>query len=173
MIPPRPPDGLVDNLRRFDPALRLRWGRHQELWLIEVKLPPRAPQLHAERPSPIGRTPHALDWWEGWKDGYLYVTQMRHPIEYPWDFIAAHLKHLSLQADHAKDALLDRLDAAEAAEEAAADRAWQVNNEAAAKQLYDDFAWDQGRRVSLNEPGAHPKEEARDGYIVLDRRVKA
>ena len=55
----------------------------------------------------------------------------------------------------------------------AAKRKWAVGNEAAAKQLYDDFAWEQGRRVSLNQPGPHPKIEPREGFSVVDRRVRA
>jgi hypothetical protein len=171
---PSPPDGLVENLRRLDPQLRLRWGQHQAKWIIEVRARgERQPQWQQERPSPIGTSPRALDWWSGWKDGWLFVTALAHPIAYPWEFIAAHLKHLSLEAHLAKDALVERLDAAEREEEAAAKRKWATGNEAAAKTLYDDFAWEQGRRVSLHQPGSSVKEQARDGYTVLDRRVRA
>jgi hypothetical protein len=172
---PSPPDGLVENLRRLDPDLRLRWGRHQAKWIIEVKVQERLPQREQERPSPVGTSPRALDWWEGWTaiPPGLYVTALPQPCPFPWDFIAAHLKHLSLEAHQAKDRLIERLDAAEREEEMAAKRKWAVGNEAAAKTLYDDFAWEQGRRVSLNQPGANPKIEPRDGFSVVDRRVRA
>jgi hypothetical protein len=173
MIAPAPPDGLIDHLRRFDPMLRLRWATHQAKWLIEIQLPPRSPALRAERPSPLGTSPRALDWWDGWKDGYLYVTALAHPITYPWEFIAAHLTHLTLNAHLAKDALMGRLDEAERLEEVSVDRAWDVVNEAGAKTLYDDMAWESGRRVSMNDAGRPAKEEAREGYVVMDRRVTA
>jgi hypothetical protein len=171
---PSPPDGLVENLRRLDPELRLRWGQHQHKWIIEVRARgERQEQWQQERPSPIGTSPRALDWLEGWKAGYFYVTALAHPIVYPWPFIAAHLKHLSLEAHHAKDALLERLDEAERQEELAAKGPWKVANEAGAKTLYDDLAWEQGRRVSLNQPAPSVKEEPREGYTVRDRRVTA
>lgn len=166
---PTPDPGLVANLRRLDPDLRLRWGRHQALWLIELKAREREPAWLAERPNPMGSTPRAMDTWEGWKDGYMYVTRLAHPITYPWAFIAEHLTHLSLEAHRAKDALLERLEAAEAEDEARAKRAWDVVNEAGAKEIYDRLAWDQGRRVSLATPA--PREEPREGYVVVDRRV--
>ena len=88
---PSPPDGLVENLRRLDPQLRLRWGRHQHKWIIEVKAQERLPQREQERPSPIGTSPRALDWWEGWNSSpsYLYVTALPQPCPFPWEFIAA------------------------------------------------------------------------------------
>ena len=170
---PIPPLGLVQKLSQFDKDLRIRWATHQKLWLIELKAKERQPGYLAEKPSAFGTTPRALDAWDSWRQGYVYVTKLRHPIEYPWEFIAAHLKHLSLEAHQAKDRLLERLEAAEAEEEAAIKRAWDVGNEAAAKQIYDDMSWAEGRTVSLNQPGAHPKEEAREGYVVVDRRVTA
>ena len=170
---PSPPDGLVEHLRRLDPQLRLRWGRHQAKWLVEIKAREREPAYLAERPSPIGTTPRALDWWEGWKDGYVYVTALAHPIRFPWPFIAHHLKHLSLEAHQAKDRLIERLDAAEAEQEASKKREWNTINEAGAKELYEAFAWEQGRRVSLHQPAPSVKEEPRDGYVLRDRRVVA
>lgn len=170
---PLAPNWLVEHLRRFDSDLRLRWGAHQEKWLIEVKARERQPDYLKEKPSAVGTTPRALDWWDGWRDGYVYVTALAHPVRYPWEFIASHLTHLSLEAHRSKDALLDRLDAAEAEDEARAKRTWNTANEAGAKELYEMLAWDQGRRVSLNEPGANPLLEQRDGYVVVDRRVSA
>lgn len=168
---PASPLGLVGQLRQFDPALRLRWARHQACWLIELHVPEQLPAWRQERPNPFGSSPRAKDEWEGWKDGYLYVTKLSHPIEYPWDFIAAHLTHLTLRAHHAKTALLERLEAAEAEAEAAAKRDFATQGEAAAKELYDRLAWDQGRRVSLQQPGENPLLEAREGFVVRDRRV--
>jgi hypothetical protein len=164
----------VEGLRQYDSALRLRWGIHQRCWIVEVRARgERQPQWQQERPSPIGTSPRALDWWSGWKDGYLFVTKLAHPIPYPLEFVLAHLKHLSLEAHQAKDRLIERLDAAEREEEMAAKRAFAVGNEAAAKQLYDDWSWEQGRRVSMNQPGLNPHIEARDGFSVVDRRVRA
>ena len=167
---PSPPDGLIENLRRLDPTLRLRWATHQHKWLIEVKARERQPSWQAERPSPIGTTPRALDWWEGWKDGYVYVTALAHPIRFPWPFIAHHLKHLSLEAHQAKDRLIERLDAAEAEQEASTKREWSTVNEAGAKELYDRLQWDNKREISTYVAGPNPHLVQRDGFTVYDRR---
>ena len=168
---PSPPDGLVENLRRLDPELRLRWGQHQH------RVDHRGAgargaqeQWQQERPSPVGTSPRALDWWEGWSSGFLHVTALAHPIAYPWSFIAAHLKHLSLEAHHAKDALIERLDAAEREEEMAAKRKWATGNEAAAKTLFDDWGWEQKRKISTFVPGENPHITSCDGFVVYDRR---
>lgn len=168
-----PDKGLVENLRRLDPDLRLRWGRHQHKWMIELRVPEQHPSWVQERPTVESNDdPRYLDVQEGWKDGYVYVTMLPHPIPYPWDFIAAHLKHLSLRAHRAKDRLVERLEEAEAKDQASKWREWVNVNEAASKDLYDMLAWDQGRTVSLAEVGPSVREEAREGYVVLDRRVK-
>lgn len=170
---PIPPLSLVQNLALLDKDLRIRWGRHQAVWLIELKVKERQPAYLAEKPNPMGTTPRAKDWWESWVDGYAFVTKLAHPIVYPWDFIAAHLKHLSLEAHQGKAELLRRLDAAEAEDEAKAKREWARINETGAKEIYDRLAWDTKREISTYVGTSAPKEEARDGYVVVDRRVTA
>ncbi len=170
---PIPPLGLVAALARFDKDLRIRWGTHQKLWLIEVKAKERQPGWLAEKPSAFGTTPRALDAWAGWREGYCFVTQLAHPITYPWEFLAAHLTHLSLEAHQAKDALIARLDEVERQQEAATQREWDLVNEAGAKELYDRLCWTQGREISTHVAGPNPHAEPRDGYTLFDRRVSA
>jgi len=167
---PMPPLSLVQNLQRLDPLLRIRWATHGKHWLIEVKARERQPGWLAEKPSAFGTTPRALDAWDGWRQGYCYVTKLRHPIEYPWDFIAAHLKHLTLEAHQAKDELLRRLDAAEAEEEAETKRAWDTINEQGAREIYDRLAWDTKRQISTHVAGDNPLRTEHDGFVTYDRR---
>lgn len=171
MDSPIPDLGLVQHLARLDKSLRLRWATHQKKWLIELKVREREPQWLAERPNPMGTTPRAKDTWDGWKDGYMYVTALSHPITYPWAFIAEHLKHLSLEAHHAKTALVERLDAAEAEDEARVTRDWALKNETGAKELYDRLQWSEKREISTFVAGPNPNVEQREGYAVVDRRV--
>jgi hypothetical protein len=169
-VSPSPPDGLVENLRRLDPDLRLRWATHQQVWLVELQVKERQPSYLAEKPSAVGTTPRALYWWDSWRLGRIFVTKFTHPIRFPWEFLAAHLKHLSLEAHHAKDALLERLDEVERQEEVAAKRKWDVGNEAAAKTLFDDWGWEQKRKISTFVPGENPHVTSCDGFVVYDRR---
>jgi len=168
---PIPPLNLVAALARFDRDLRIRWARHQRHWVIEIRARERQPARVAEKPSPFGTTPRAMDTFEGWKDGWLYVTKLPQPIPYPIDFILSHLKHLSLEAHQAKDELIRRLDAAEAEEEAATKRAWDVVNEQGAKELYDRLQWDNKRVISTHVAGPNPLRHEQDGYVVYDRRT--
>jgi len=161
---------LVRALHAFDPQMRWRWARHGKHWVIELKMPERQPAWLLERPNPFGQTNRAKDTWEGYKDGYLYVTKMKHPVEYPWAFIADHLRHLSLEAHQAKDALIARLDAAEAEEEAAIQRKWATGNEAAAREIFDRMAWDTKRQISTHVAGPNPLRSEHEGYVVYDRR---
>ena len=70
---PLPPPGLVKDLRGYDPTLRLRFGRHRKLWMVEKALPVRHPSLAQERPNPLGHSPAAKDvfdaMWRGECDG--------------------------------------------------------------------------------------------------------
>jgi hypothetical protein len=165
-----PPLGLVQKLALFDKDLRIRWATHQKCWLIELKAKERQPGYLAEKPSAFGTTPRALDAWESWRQGYVFVTKLAHPITYPWEFIAAHLKHLSLEAHQAKDELLRRLEAAEAEDEAATKRAWDVVNEQGAKEIYDRLQWDNKRVISTHVAGDNPLRAEHDGFVTYDRR---
>ncbi len=168
---PVPPLNLVAALARFDRDLRIRWARHQRHWVIEIKLPERQPGRVAERPNPFSETPRGKDTWEGWQQGWMYVTKLPHPIPYPTEFVIQHLKHLSLEAHRAKDALIERLDAAEAEDEARIKREWDVINEQGAKELFDRLAWDSKRQISTHVAGPNPRRVDHDGFTTYDRRA--
>jgi hypothetical protein len=134
-------------------------------------MPERQPGRIAEQPSPFGTTPRARDTWEGWQQGWLFVTKLPHPIPYPTDFVLAHLKHLSLEAHQAKDALLARLDEAEAEDEARTKREWSVKNEQGAKEIFDRLAWDTKRTISTHVAADNPLRVEHPGFVTYDRRT--
>src|SRR3989304_5300892 len=74
---PTPPAALTEALRRYDADLRVRWGRHRAIWLIERKLPPRHRTLLGERPSPW-KSARGRDLYEGWREGYVHILSV-HP----------------------------------------------------------------------------------------------
>ncbi len=168
---PIPPLAIVRDLAAYDKSLRIRWGQFQKLWIIETKMAERQPGYLAERPNPLGHTPRAKDWWDGWSQGYLFVTQLPHPIPYPTEFVIAHLKHLSLEAHRAKDAIISRLDAAEAEDDARMAREWARVNETGAKEIYDQLQWDQKRAISTHVAGENPHRTEHDGFVTYDRRT--
>jgi len=170
MMSPTPPLNLVAALARLDRDLRIRWARHQRHWVIEIKMPERQPARVAEKPNPFSTTPRGMDTWEGYKEGWLYVTKLPHPIPYPTDFILAHLKHLSLEAHQAKDALIQRLEEAEAEDEARNLREWAVINEQGAKEIYDRLQWDNKRQISTHVAGPNPLRVEHEGFTTYDRR---
>lgn len=167
---PMPPLSLVRDLNALDSSLRIRWGVHQHLWIIETKMQARQPGYLAEKPNPLGNTPRARDWWDGWSSGYLFVTQLPHPIPYPAEFVIAHLKHLSLEAHRAKEAIISRLDAAEAEDEERRLREWARVNEIGSKEIWDRLQWDNKRAISTHVAGPNPDRVEHDGFTTYDRR---
>jgi hypothetical protein len=164
----RPPLGFVADLARFDPDLRVRWGPHSHQWFIEIKCRERMPDYLGERPNPLGTSPRARDLWEGWLEGYLHVLSVPREL-LAWDLVASYLKMYRVQSHAEARRLSDRLDELDAQWEASIDRQTDTLAEAFGHDLYDQFAWDQKRRISTFVPAV--TEEAHDGFIVRDRRV--
>jgi hypothetical protein len=83
-----PPKQFVDDLQRYDHALRVVWSDHRECWLIERKVsrgkvfaPPQkldpddaTPDLPLEQILEHNRT--AYDEWRAASDGYMIVLEV-------------------------------------------------------------------------------------------------
>jgi len=163
-----PPDGFVSDLTRFDTDLRCRWGPHTSQWFIEIKCKARMPDYLGERPNPLGHSARARDLWEGWLEGYLHVLSVPRDL-LSWDLVAPYLKAYRVQSHQDAQRLADRLDEIDAQWEKSIDRQTDTLAEAFGHDLYDQFAWDQKRRISTYVPAV--QEEAHEGFIVRDRRV--
>jgi hypothetical protein len=164
-----PPREFVSALRSFDADLRIRWQVRTKLWAIERKMPPRLRTYLAEQPpaNPWSGD-RSLDLFDGWRDGYVHVMNV-HPSLLDHR-VFAHLAEADAWRKGGMTALVDQIEEEERQREAAFERERHNFHEAAGKDLYDTIAWDEGRRVSLHEP-AEPAGEAREGYVVVDRRV--
>jgi len=165
----QPPAGFAADLCRFDDQLRCRWGAHSHQWFIEIKCRERMPGYLEERPNPLGSSPRARDLWEGWQQGYLHVLSVPRDL-LQWDLVGRYLAQYRVASHQDADRLCARLDELDAQWEASIDRQTDTLAEACGHDLYDQFAWDQKRRISTFVPAA--KEEPHDGFIVRDRRLR-
>lgn len=166
---PTPPREFVSALRQYDADLRIRWGVRQQLWIIErdMRKWPRLKQYQGEQP--LGSSDRAQDLYDGWREGYVHVMNV-HPT-----LLDHRVFRVLAEADAWRQGgmkvLVDQMEAEEAKADAQFERERHNFHEAAAKDLYETVAWDEKRRVSLNEPAEIG--EAREGYRVVDRRVTA
>ena len=143
-----PPEGFARDLRGYDPLLRCRWARHQQIWFIERKLPgERHPQWFAERPSPWGTSKRSLDLWEGWKEGYVHVLSVP-PALLHWRLVQEELVRCDAERAGGFAALNAELDAEEAKWQAAVDRERMNFCEAAARESHDRIQWMSGNRIA-------------------------
>jgi hypothetical protein len=165
-----PPAELVRELKAYDPELRVRWGVHQRLWIVERQMPPRHKQLLAERPNPW-QSPKGLDLWDGWKEGYVHVLSVHPDLIRNTPLVMGEVAKGDMWRAGGQAAVNRRLDDLAAQEEREADRAVAHYTEAAAKETYDDLAWATGRRVAMSTPDPLAAMEDRGGYRVSDRRV--
>ena len=171
MSAPLPPAGLVADLRAFDPSLRIRWGKHTHKWFVEKKLPPRHPSFTGERPNPLGHSARAKDAFDGWREGYVVAAIVPHDPELlNREVIVSTLERNSLW-NGGPEALNRRLDEQIEKEEAAVDRRIDLWAEQGSREWHDRLAWDQGRRVSMFDPVPVVGEQ-KEGFVVLDRRIK-
>jgi hypothetical protein len=159
---PAPPKTFTDELTRRDPDLRVRWGVHQAVWIIERKMPPRHKQLLAERPTPW-KSPRGLDLADGWREGYVHVLTVQKDLLH-WALVAPRLDEFDTWKQGGFDAISRQLDEIEAKAEEAADRRIETWANDASSEAYDSLAWSGKRRVDV-------PVEIRDGYVVSDRRA--
>ena len=165
-----PPLEFVEALKRYDPALRVRWGVHRSLYMIEERMPERHHRLLAARPNPW-KGKRGLDLFDGWTAGYLHVLDVP-PDRLVWNLVVPTLDFASIVAKRRLADMAAQMDAIAAEEEAAQERATQAWNEAAASEAYDRLAWLEGRRVGWHDPAPRLTPlEARNGYLVTDRRA--
>ena len=167
---PTPPAGLVRDLQAYDASLRLRWGRHQNVWMLEKKLSVRLEGTH-DAPNPLGTSQTQRDLYEGAKDGWVHILSIP-PTLLTSAVVLKWLHENDLHVQGSFDAINRRLEAMQEAEERARDRELDLFVEIGSREIHDTAAWLDGRRVSQYNP---PVEvgEAHDGFRVLDRRVRA
>lgn len=165
-----PPREFVSALRTFDPSLRIRWAVRTGKWFIERRLPERHKQLLSERPNPR-KSDLGWDLYDGWREGWIHVLTVPHALLDHGVFDELAQADLHRQGGIAR--INEQLDELEAKWDAAGDRAIDSWSEAAGKEAADRMAWLTGRRVSMHEESRPDRLQARDGYLVNDRRVGA
>jgi hypothetical protein len=161
-----PPSDFVAKLERFDASLRLRWGSRTQLWIVERKMPPRHKQLLSERPSPW-KSERGLDLYDGWRDGYVHVISV-HPTMLDERVFDA-LREADTWRQGGMEALAQKLDDLDAAEEAQTDRAVKNFVESAASEAYDRLKWLQKERVAVSTPEPQLIDTGL-GFKITDRR---
>ena len=163
---PSPPENTVSELERYDPLLRLRWGIHSELWVIERKMPRRHPDFVKSMPSPW-KSVKGLDIWDGWKDGYLHVMFAHPSLIQNHQLILQALAGADIWRVGGREELNRKLDEAEIKVEASVDRNIDNYIEAAVSESYDMLQWRLGNRFAMTEP--IEQFEQHEGFVV---RVK-
>ena len=142
-------------------------------WLIERKLDLRNPAWLAERPlNPFGHGARAKDLWIGWRAGYVHVLTVPREL-LAWSVVAPHLAAVDREQAGSWDALIQRIEDADAALEAQKARAVVTWADAAAGEAADTIQWREGHRVATaHEPSgvaSSDRIEAHEGFTV---RVK-
>ena len=164
-----PPPEAVTALRRFDPELRLRWGYHQNLWIIERKMPTRHIQYLRECPSPEGKTARSKDIREGWREGYVHVLSVHPDLLCNWPLVEQTLRECDSWRYGGFDRMNRVLDDAVAQENAATDRQVQNFNESASREAHDRLQWLLGNRVAVSTPEP-PLVDTGMGFKIVDKR---
>lgn len=163
---------FVDQLRLFDPLLRVRWGVRTNLWIIERKMPEQHKQLLSERPSPW-KSPRGLDLYDGWKEGYVHVLSV-HPTMLDTRVFDVLREHDSWHVG-GMEKLSQAFDAIQACEEAQADRAIATWNESASREMHDLLQWGLGNRIGMQPASTGVKQadriEKHDGFTVIIKRA--
>ena len=169
------PPEFVRDLTAYDRELRVRWGHHRGLWIIEARMPERLLALLAGRPNPW-KSPRGLDLYDGWKDGYDHVMTVHRDLLH-WSYIEPRLAAADkFRRDRLEDANR-RLDEIQEAADKAADRKTANWLEDATNEAYDALQWRLGNRLAMTEPAApgfHGEHvEQHDGFVIRDRRHHA
>lgn len=169
---PTKPYELVRALQAYDPSLRLRWGTHSELWMIEKELPARHIQLLREHSNPT-KSKRGRDIHEGLKAGYVNVLNVHPSLADNVSLVMARVTEADTWRQGGLAALNRKLDELDAEWERAGDRTIDNYNEAAASDMHDRIQWLSGNRVAVTDPPREAPGEQKDGFILRDRRVTA
>jgi hypothetical protein len=152
-----PPSSFVKDLRAYDPLLRVRWGRHTQMWVIERKMREQNPQYVAERPAEWSRSARRRDLWEGWREGHVNVMFVHR------DLLGTPVFEALAECDTYRHGGFERyaakLDAADEAWERSKDRDIQTYTEAAAYDFHDSLAWREGRKIQVPGEPVPPKDD--------------
>jgi hypothetical protein len=170
-----PDPSFVRALTAYDAKLRVRFGVHTGLFLIERKMALRNPAWLAERPlNPFGRGARAKDLWAGWRAGYCHVLSV-HPSLLYWSQVAPELARTDREQAGSWQALTDQLEAVDAQMEAERQRTLTNWSESAAKDAADHLMVLEGHTVFTppDPSGVLPSdrvEQHPDGFVVRVRK---
>lgn len=164
------PPSFTRELLAYDSALRCRWGKYTEKWLIERQMPLRHPQLRGEAPT-SERSARQKDLAQGYAEGYVHVLSVA-PSLLAWQHVAPALREADLHWAGDWAAMNRRLDEAEAQWEAAQDKERATWTHQASLEAYDHIAYQEGRRVALFDPPERVEQHP-DGFLIKDRRIGA
>lgn len=125
-----PPTSLVKALAAYDPLLRLRFAEASQIWLIERRMPPRAPEFLAalRPPTSIAATEdHALvraahDRYDSLRAGYFPLFSIPPAQIHETDRLMGALRAMDAQAQGGFAAINAALDAEHAQWYAAKER---------------------------------------------------
>jgi len=160
-----PDASLVADLHAYDPALRVRWARHSEKWIIERHQPSSDPRLAAAAPPAEDAPAIRHDLWEGWREGYVHVLTVARELAH-WRFIAPELARMDSWRQGGMSKINDELDADAVKWDRQTDKRIDSWSEAAARDAHDHIAWFEKRRISV--PDAI---DTGHGFSVRDRRL--
>ena len=174
MSTPNPDPSFVRDLAAYDPALRVRWARHAEMWFIERKMALRNPAWLAERPlNPFGVGKRKKDLWEGWRDGYVHVLSV-HPTLLNWQTVAPALASTDRELAGSWEALNQQMEAVDARLEAERERTVANWSAERASDAADHLFWQEGHTVATphEASGVTPSDtvEAHEGFTVRTRK---
>lgn len=135
---PQAPKWFLDELKAFDPDLRLRWSERRDLWQLERRV-----RRSAHPGTTLGDT-EADDYIRA-RDGFILVASI--PPRGLHRYVFSRLRAADLWSRGGWKRVADDLDAMEAAEEEHRWEAISRENQAVARDLYNIIAVREGRAV--------------------------
>lgn len=178
------PSALVAALHAYDPRLRVRWAAATRQWFIERRMPERHPDFLAELRPPVSETEGMdpeqragarlmADRYDSLSTGWWPAFTVPHEAIRQTDRVMLALREWDGHA-HGFAAINQRLDAAQAAWEAARAKERADFVEDRLGEVYATVQWRGGHRMTTSDmaEGAEPADviEARDGYTVRTRK---
>jgi hypothetical protein len=165
MIPPRE---LKRAVSEYDASLKVMWGPRSCMWMIGKPLPPG---LMGVEPKPR-TSPRGLDLNDLWRAGMFHVMNVHPSLATNGPLVKEELARCDAWAQGGMKRLADALEAQDEKDEAANQRHIANTAEALTSDFYDHYQWLEGNRVAVTDPPREAPGEARDGYIVRDRRLR-
>jgi hypothetical protein len=121
------PDHVVAQVRAFDPALRIKWGRAEKTVRVERKIS----RMKAIDPG----VPVKFDDFEMAKDGYCLVYRFL-PLDENWDKLLYTLRVMDIWKQGGSSAIADLVEADEEREKAEKRRSWKSDVHQMAAEMF-------------------------------------